>query len=302
MGSQCSRTPAKSKALDAIHADPGVEHRTTALHQAFTASVVTLPSKEYEMRKGLRLAGVVGGAAFMVAFGAGPALAANGTVTANLNPVAGNGVNGSGTAMVDVTGRTITVTMAAQGLLADQPHAAHIHFGAEARHECPVIGDDKDGDGHLTTTEGGPAYGPIVVSLTKTGDTSPDSALAVDRFDTAKGGEISYERGSISVSSGVASAISDGKSVVVIHGVDYDHDGKYSGSKKSELDPKLPAEATDPALCGALHVGPAGGMATGNGGAAGGVNEGLLALGGAGFLAAGVAAGFARSRRRSDAA
>jgi CHRD domain len=238
----------------------------------------------------------------MVAFGAGPALAANGTVQANLSPVAGNGVNGSGTAMVEVTGRTITVTMAAQGLLADQPHAAHIHFGADARHECPVIGDDSDGDGHLNTSEGAPAYGPVVVSLTKTGDTSAASTLAIDRFDTAKGGKISYQRGSINVSAVVAEGIADGKSVVVIHGVDYDHDGKYSGSKKSDLDDSLPTEATDPALCGALHVGPAGGMATGAGGAAGGMNEGLIALGGAGLLGAAVAAGFARSRRQSEAA
>ncbi len=156
------------------------------------------------MRKGLRLAGVACGAAFIVAFGAGPALAHGSTVQANLSPVAGNGVNGSGTAMVEVNGQTITVTMAAQGLLADQPHAAHIHFGAEARHECPVIGDDSDGDGHLDTTEGAPAYGPVVVSLTKTGDTSAASTLAVDRFDTAKGGKISYQRGSIKVSSAVA--------------------------------------------------------------------------------------------------
>jgi hypothetical protein len=254
------------------------------------------------MRKGLRLAGVACGAAFVVAFGAGPALAADGTVQANLSPVAGNGVHGSGTAMVEVSGQTITVTMAAQGLLADSPHAAHIHFGAEARHECPVIGDDTDGDGHLDTSEGAPAYGPVVVSLTKTGDTSAASTLAIDRFDTAKGGKIAYQRGSIHVSKVVADGITAGKSVVVIHGVDYNHDGKYDGAKKSDLDPKLPTEATDPALCGALHVGPAGGMATGNGGAAGGMNDGLIAIGGAGALAALVAAGFARSRRRSDAA
>ena len=254
------------------------------------------------MRKGLRLAGVACGAAFMVAVGASPALAHDGTVQANLSPVAGNGVNGSGTAMVEVTGQTITVTMAAQGLLADNPHAAHIHFGAEARHECPVISDDSDGDGHLDTTEGGPAYGPVVVSLTKTGDTSAASTLAVDRYDTAKGGKIAYQRGSIKVSSAVAHGITEGKSVVVIHGVDHNHDGKYNGSKKSDLDPSLPTEATDPALCGALHVGPQGGMATGDGGAAGGMNDGLIVLGGAGVLGAAVAAGFARSRRQSDAA
>ena len=63
------------------------------------------------------------------------------------------------------------------------------------------------------------------------------------------------------MASNVAKAIADGQSVVVIHGVDHDHDGKYSGATKSDLDPKLPTEATDPALCGALHVAPAGGMA-----------------------------------------
>ena len=112
------------------------------------------------MRRARTLATVALGSAVLLPFvGAGTAMAADGDVMANLKPVAGNGVNGSGTAMVEVRGTTITVTMAAMGLLADAPHAAHIHFGAEARHECPVVGDDTDGDGHLDTTEGGPAYG-----------------------------------------------------------------------------------------------------------------------------------------------
>ncbi len=232
----------------------------------------------------------------MIALAAGPALA-DGSVNANLKPNPGSGVNGSGTAMVQVTGTTITVTMAATGLLPDQPHAAHIHFGADARHECPVIGDDTNKDGHLNTTEGGPAYGAIVVSLTKTGDTSPASGLAVDRFDTAAGGKIAYERGSIQVSQNVADAITKGQSVVVIHGVDYNADGKYSGDTKSDLDPSLPTEATDPALCGALSVAPSGGMATGEGGAAGGTNTGMIALGGAALFAA-AGTGIVAARRR----
>ena len=81
--------------------------------------------------------------------------------------------------------------------------------GADARQECPTASDDADGDGTLNTTDGGPAYGPIVVSLTKTGDTSPDSGLAVERFDTAPGGDLSYERGSIKVSEEVATAVAD---------------------------------------------------------------------------------------------
>ena len=123
---------------------------------------------------------------------------------------------------------------------------SHIHFGATARHECPTAADDAKGDGHLNTTDEVPAYGEIVVSLTKTGDTSPKSALAISRFSTAPGGKISYERGSIKVSSSVAEAITAGKSVVVIHGVDYNHDGKYDGATKSDLMPSLPTEVTDP--------------------------------------------------------
>jgi hypothetical protein len=244
-----------------------------------------------------KVAGAALGAAAVLAFAAGPAFAADGSVNANLRPVAQNGVNGSGTAMVRVTGTTITVTMAAMGVLPDQPHAAHIHFGAEARHECPTAADDTNRDGHLNTTEGGPAYGAIVVSLTKSGDTSPASGLAVDRFDTAPGGKISYQRGSIDVSPEVASAITKGQSVVVIHGVDYNHDGKYDGDTKSDLDPSLPTEATDPALCGALRAAPVGGMATGAGGTAGGSNAALVGLGAAALIGA-AGTGVAAARRR----
>jgi hypothetical protein len=199
-----------------------------------------------------RIAGAGLAAAAAVALGVGPAFAADGFVSANLKPVAGNGVEGSGTAMVDVQGNKITVTMAANGLLPDNPHAAHIHFGAEARHECPAATDDTDGSGTLTTTEGAPAYGAVVVSLTKSGDTSPASALAVDRFDTAPHGRLSYQRGGIDVSPDVARAIVAGEAVIVVHGVDHDGDGVYDGDTPSDLDPPLPTESTDPALCGAL--------------------------------------------------
>ena len=252
------------------------------------------------MRTTRKIATATFGAAAMLALAAGPAFA-DGSVNANLQPVPGSEVSGSGTAMVSVTGDTITVTMAAMGLLPDNPHAAHIHFAAEARHECPVIGDDTNKDGHLNTTEGGPAYGAIVVSLTKTGDTSAASGLAVDRFDTAQGGKISYERGSIQVAPEVAKAITDGQSVVVIHGVDHNHDGKYSGDTKSDLDPSLPTEATDPALCGALRAAPTGGMATGDGGTAGGSNAALIAVGATALLGAAGTGIVAARRRRVEA-
>lgn len=176
-----------------------------------------------------------------------------GDLVANLQPAALNGVDGGGTAWVTVRGTRISVSMAASGLLADAPHAAHIHFGADARHECPTAADDTDDSGTLNTSEGGPAYGPVVVSLTKSGDTSPASALAVDRFDTAPGGTLSYQRGQIKVSQNVAKAVSEGLAVIVIHGVDHNGDGVYNGDVASDLNPSLPTEATDPALCGAIR-------------------------------------------------
>jgi hypothetical protein len=239
----------------------------------------------------------LGAAVVMPFVGMTSAFAANGDTMANLKPVALNDVNGSGTAMVSVKGDMLTVTMAASGLVKDQPHAAHIHFSAEARHECPVAGDDAKGDGHLNTTDGGPAYGEVVVSLTKTGDTSAKSVLAIDRFDTASGGSISYERGSIKVSSGVAQAIADGESVVVIHGVDYNDNGKYDGDAKSDLDPSLPTEATDPALCGVLFAAPAGGAATGGGGTAHDTTAPLALGGGLLLLAMGTGAYTVRRAR-----
>ncbi|WP_029289578.1 LPXTG cell wall anchor domain-containing protein [Cellulomonas sp. HZM] len=232
-----------------------------------------------------------------------PASAASdsGSNEAKLAPVALNDADGSGVAMTTVKDDVLTVTFTAEGLLPDNPHAAHIHFGAEARHECPAASDDKDGSGTLNTTEGGPAYGDIVVSLTKTGDTSPRSGLAVDRFDTAKGGKISYQRGSIKVSHEVGEAIIAGKSVVVIHGVDHNGDGKYDGDTKSDLDPSLPTEATDPALCGVLAVSqmsamPSGGAQTGSGSTAGVQDTGLLAAGGLAMAAGAVLV----LRRRRD--
>jgi hypothetical protein len=252
------------------------------------------------MRRSLTLASLaIASLAVTPALGVGAAVAADGDTMANLQPVPLNGVNGSGSAMVEVNGTTIDVTMSASGLLADMPHAAHIHFGADARHECPTAGDDADGDGTLTTTDGAPAYGPIVVSLTKSGDTSPDSALAVDRFDTAPGGELSYQRGSIQVSQEVASAVANGESAVVIHGVDHNGSGKYDGKPMSELDPKLPTEATDPALCGVLAAAPAGGADTGIGGTADEQNTGLIALGGGLVLVAAGSGAFAARRNRA---
>ena len=177
-------------------------------------------------------------------------------VLAYLDPIPGSGVHGAGHAEVEFNqgGHIDEFEVAAHGLLAGSPHAAHIHFGEQARHECPTLEDDTSGDGRLTTSEGAPAYGPVVLSLTTEGDTSPASVLAITRFDTATEGTVNYERdGLFETADGVAEAIEAGKGVVVIHGVDYNGNGKYDGAAMSDLDPSLPAEATDPAMCGVLE-------------------------------------------------
>ena len=123
--------------------------------------------------------------------------------------------------------------------------------------ECPdwCIYIDSHKETIPATTEGAPAYGPVITSLTITGDTSPASVLAVDRFPTAPRGAIHYDRSINFNSRAVARAIKHGKGVIVIHGVDYNHNGTYdfASAGKSDLDPSLPAEATDPALCGVLR-------------------------------------------------
>ena len=172
---------------------------------------------------------------------------------ARLNALNNSGVMGK--AHVRSHQNRLHIEVKARGLAKGLPHAQHIHFGEDARNECPTVGkDDTNGDFRLETGEGVPAYGPIAVSLTTRGDTSPASGLAVDRFPTAPGGEIHYERVT-TTSNPVARAIRRGDAVVVIHGVDYNGNGKYDfkSAGKSDLDPSLPSEATDPAVCGVLH-------------------------------------------------
>jgi hypothetical protein len=250
------------------------------------------------------------GMAALFAF-AGPAAAAEGSTNADLKPVVVNDVGGSGKAMVEISGTTLSFTLAAQGLLDAAPHAAHIHFADTARHECPTAADNNAAalqdetapEEHLTTIEGEPAYGAIVVSLTKTGDTSPDSGLAVDRF--AVGSEFEYSRGDVQVTEDVAQAILAGESVVVVHGVDHNGNGQYDmeGRGVSELKAELPGEATDPALCGVLNASqmgsmPQGGVETGAGSTTGIENAGLIGFGAVAAVAG--AALLARRRFSTD--
>lgn len=216
-----------------------------------------------------------------------------------------NDSGATGAALVSFEGKKLTVKIEASGLVPGQPHAQHIH-GSTDGHDfrCPDASADKDGDGIVSTAEGLPQYGDINISLTTKGDTSKDSGLAVDRMPVAdKDGKLNYSR-TIEVSQDVVDHIKDLH--IVQHGIDRNDDGKYDfGAGKSELDPKLPQEATAPADCGMVKgaaVGsmPVGGVETGSGSTSGIEAPGMIAGGTAAVLFAGGL--FVVNRRTRNAA
>lgn len=191
------------------------------------------------------------------------------TLSAQLDALNGSGASGTATATVR-NQRIQQIDVHAHGLTPDAPHAQHIHYGERAMNECPGLDLDSNMDGRINTVEGIPAYGPVVVSLNTTGDTTPASFLDVTRFPVSDSGSYHYSRDNIKftrvagtgytggggTAKQIADAIRAGEGVLVIHGVDYNGNGVYDfeGAGASELDPNLPAEATDPAVCGVLEV------------------------------------------------
>ncbi|MFH9652882.1 hypothetical protein ACH4MT_18440 [Streptomyces anulatus] len=223
----------------------------------------------------------------------------NGELHAALSAIPTSKVTGSGTAMVHLKGNQATVTIKTQGLLADAPHTQHFHIGAKG--QCPPASAAKQHNGQLSlnTTDGLPFYGKIGASLTTTGDTGADhSALAVDRFP--KGASYTYHR-TITVNDETAKSLRAENAVVVVHGIDFNGNGNGNGKYDnvlgaSDLDPSLPPEATNPALCGPLKMAPAGAVAGGMGGTQDSDTVALTAAGG--LLTA--AAGTLYLRRRGN--
>src|ERR671913_1362398 len=160
---------------------------------------------------------------------------------ADLKPLNRSGAEGY--AMLEKEGnKKVATEIHTKGLAPKLPHAQHIHGFKKAVSECPTLALSGR-DNLITTVEGVPAYGPIQVSLTTTGDTSPKSGLAVDRFPVANAnGTVEYER-TLMVSANVAKNL--GKKAIVQHGVDLNDNGRYDfqAAGKSELDPSLPQEA-----------------------------------------------------------
>ncbi|GAA4710183.1 CHRD domain-containing protein [Promicromonospora umidemergens] len=226
---------------------------------------------------------------------AGPAIANaqdGGELTAELSQLNDSGASGTAWAMVD--GNQVEISLETEGLLDGAPHAQHIHIGGQ--NMCPANDQEGNGfEGALQTSDGADEYGAIAVSLTKEpGMTGAEHGLDVDNFPAEA--SYTYSR-TIEVSEEVAQQIAAGDGVVVVHGVDHDGSGKYDGDTKSDLDPALPSEATDPAACGELNAAqmsmPHGGVETGGTSTAGieyptALAFGTLALGlgGLGLFAA----------------
>ena len=217
-------------------------------------------------------------------------------LSADLGQLNDSGVSGTAWAMLE--GNQLQVQVEAEGLLAEAPHAQHIHIGGE--NMCPDPNMEGSGfEGALQTSDAAAQYGGIAVSLTnEPGGTGPDSGLDIPNFPV--GDTISYER-TIEVPDDVAADLADGNGVVVLHGVDLNDSGAYDGDVESDLDPSLPEEATNPAACGEFSVAqmsmPEDGVATGGGSTQGTENAGMLAMGAA-ALGAG-AFGVVAARRRS---
>ncbi|MTV23972.1 hypothetical protein FTX61_00840 [Nitriliruptoraceae bacterium ZYF776] len=217
------------------------------------------------MRRTLTLAAA--GAAMLALPTAASAQSAT-TFTANLSQANDSGASGSATVTLD--GTTATVRISGSGFFDGFPHAMHIHGEPGGDAVCGNLNLsegselDADGDGVISVTEAAGGYGPIAVSLTTEGDTSPDSGLAVDRFPTS--GSLDYER-TFELPADVAEDLSDFH--IVVHALDLDDSGEIGDSGiESDLDPSLDMEATAPAACGQLVASAAGGVDTGAGGTA----------------------------------
>jgi hypothetical protein len=192
------------------------------------------------------------------------------TYTADLGQANESGA--SGTATITLEGTTATVSVDGNGFFDGFPHAMHFHGEPGGDNVCGPLNAsdsgfddaDEDGDGILSVAEGVPSYGGVHVSLTTEGDTSPDSALAVDRFPTS--GSLDYER-TFELPQDVADDLSSLH--VVVHGHDLNDSGEIGDQgTPSSLDPELDIEATVPAACGQITASAAGGVDTGAGGTA----------------------------------
>jgi hypothetical protein len=127
----------------------------------------------------------------------------------------------------------------------------HIHGELEAENECPGPKFRAGGVSNrlIETADGVPAYGPIQVTFSTEGDTSPAAGLDLDAAPVAdEHGTLSYQRVLLDVPDDVLGELDDLH--IVIHGEDLDDDGKYDSGPITALG--APLEAELPVACGEL--------------------------------------------------
>jgi serine/threonine-protein kinase len=172
-------------------------------------------------------------------------------INGKLGAVPTNRVNGDGTATMRLNGSSLTVSINTKGLLNGASHALHIHAGGKGT--CPTAAAAALHNGHrsIATHAGVPFYGSAVQALTTRGDISPEHSLvAFARYPNTS--DVKYQR-TIKVTPIVASYIKKNNAVLVVHGIDYNHNGIYDGVlERSDLDRSLTGESTAPALCGPM--------------------------------------------------
>ena len=171
---------------------------------------------------------------------------------ADLVPVPTNKVDGSGSVKLALNGDEATVNVDAEGLV-DGEHLQHIH--ADGRDRCPTAAAARRHNGNraITGADGVPDYGRPLTSLTISGDTSIQSAFA-DASRYPAGSNVRYER-TFDLGRSMATRIRNGEGVIVVHGIDWDRDGRYGAVLQGATIPKdeLSGELTAPALCAPLN-------------------------------------------------
>ena len=175
------------------------------------------------------------------------------TFSSSLSPIphkasadGGSNVTGSASLLMQTT--NVQVKLSASGLSPNLPHLAHIHGDLQAANECPTIKADKDKNGLIDTLEGLPAYGPVLVTFSTEGTTSPSVGFNASVAPVAdSSGNLVYER-SIKVSDAIRSNLGDLH--IVVHGLDLNGNGVYDGPISSA---GVALELELPVACGTIH-------------------------------------------------
>ncbi|GGC22593.1 hypothetical protein GCM10011371_07870 [Novosphingobium marinum] len=179
--------------------------------------------------------------------GEGDFLGAEEIYFTSLTALNDSGVNAVALIGFDDDTDTITVSIRADGLEADQLHPQHIHgFMGDDPDEAmlPTMDADTDGDGFIELLEAAPSYGPVLLSLT-------DDGMA-DAFPMAEDGTISFtETYSLPMQDLGDDPMLDLREIV-LHGMSVD--GSAGDGTDGEIDGTAGYKATLPVAAGELDM------------------------------------------------